>query len=120
MSLERVIWSWCLAFPMGIITAQGCGGQLKSEGCKPGWQLCHAAVVCCPDYTLCGDGTNGCGLGYCCSGGPTDSGTDATDGYVDPSQSFDADYGAQPALPSVPGGGGGGGVGSPAPAPTRM
>lgn len=62
----------CFAFVFGVTAYGGCGGRLLVAECKPGWQFCSKAVVCCPAYTtVCGTGEPNdagytCPLGSCC------------------------------------------------------
>jgi hypothetical protein len=101
--------------------ALGCGGRLEVADCGQGRQYCADTNVCCPDFTTCGNGTNGCPPGDCCldttshivdgggSEGPTGTSLPPpVGGYYDPS---DPDPGGVPGSAGG-GGGGGGGVGS--------
>jgi hypothetical protein len=101
--------------------AVGCGGRVMVADCGQGRQYCADTNVCCPDFTLCGDGKNGCPPGDCCLNTTShlvDGGTDATDGALAPvglPLPFMEPGSGGPTSPSpggLPGNGGGGGGGS--------
>lgn len=120
VSWSRAIW-WCsVAMAIGAVVGVGCGGRLIGYDCKPGWQFCKEAVVCCPEYTVCGTGQPNaqgltCPLGSCCP--QLDDAGD--DGAPEAAwwESFDADYSGQG---NLPGNGGGSAGGSKPPAPRRQ
>jgi hypothetical protein len=83
----------CFAFVAGVLFYNGCGGRIIQAECKPGWQFCAQAVVCCPDFTVCGTGqTNAqgltCKLGDCC---PQLDAGDASDDEQDWWNAYDVD-----------------------------
>lgn len=97
--------------------AFGCGGRLEVADCGQGRQYCAESNVCCPDFTTCGNGKNGCPPGDCCLG----TTSHIEDGGSDGPSSSDLPpptYGPGPSttdpggLPGNGGpGGGGGGAG---------
>ena len=99
--------------------AAGCGGRVMVADCGEGRQYCSDSNVCCPSFTLCGDGNNGCPPGDCCLNTTShlvDGGSDADDSALAPVELPPPDMGpgsGGPTSPSPGGlpGGGGGGVG---------
>ncbi len=95
--------------------AVGCGGRLEVSACGQGRQYCAETNVCCPDFTICGDGENGCPPGDCClsrTSHVVDGGTDAPDPTELPAPSMGPGGGPSPSPGSLPGNGGGGGGGN--------
>ena len=98
--------------------AVGCGGRLEVADCGQGRQYCAESNVCCPNYTLCGDGKNGCPPGDCClstTSHDVDGGSEGgTSGGVElPPPEPGGGAPADPSPGSLPGNGGGGGGGGP-------
>ena len=104
--------------------AAGCGGRVMVADCGDGKQYCAQSNVCCPNFTICGNGTNGCPPGDCClnttshvvDGGSNDANDSALSpvelpvpepGGADPNSNPNG--GSLPGNGGGPGGGGGGG-----------
>jgi len=101
--------------------AVGCGGRLMVADCGQDHQYCAETNVCCPSFTICGDGKNGCAPGDCClstTAHIVDGGSDADDAPVTPMELPPPDMGpggggpTDPSGGGLPGNGGGGGGGA--------
>jgi hypothetical protein len=118
--MRALYWS-CMAIVSVVFgDAAGCGGRLEVADCGQGRQYCSEANVCCPSFTLCGNGKNGCPVGDCClntNSHVVDGGDDGeSDGpVVTPTELPPVQQGNEgPTTPdpgSLPGNGGGGGGG---------
>ncbi len=99
--------------------AVGCGGRLETADCGQGKQYCAQTNVCCPNFTVCGDGNNGCPPGDCClstTAHIADGGSDGPGRTELPPPTSESNGPSSPDNPgSLPGNGGGGGGGTGAP-----
>lgn len=94
--------------------AFGCGGRLEAADCGQGHQYCAESNVCCPDFTTCGDGNNGCPPGDCCLNTTShivDGGSDGPAPAELPPPTGGSYGPTAPGPGGVPGGAGGGGGG---------
>lgn len=119
--MRALYWSGVAIVFVVVADALGCGGRLESADCGQGREYCSAANVCCPAFTTCGDGTNGCPMGDCClstSSHIVDGGGDGESDALSPTQLPPPTTGSQGPTNASPGGlpgnggGGGGGGGS--------
>ena len=93
--------------------------------CGDGRQYCSDTNVCCPSFTLCGNGKNGCAAGDCClnttshivDGGSDDANDSALApvGLPPPELGPGSNDPSNPNGGNLPGNGGGGGGGSSTP-----
>ena len=94
--------------------AVGCGGRLEVADCGQGRQYCAQTNVCCPDFTTCGNGSNGCPPGDCCLSTTAHIVDGGSEGSSSTELPLPEPGGGGPTDPSpggLPGGGGGGGGG---------
>jgi hypothetical protein len=119
--MRALYWS-CMAIVSVVIgDAVGCGGRLMVADCGQDRQYCAETNVCCPNFTICGDGKNGCAPGDCClntTAHIADGGSDGSDADpLTPMELPPPDMGPggggpnDPSNGSLPGNGGGGGAG---------
>ena len=103
--------------------AVGCGGREMVADCGQDRQYCAETNVCCPNFTICGDGKNGCAPGDCCLNTTAHIADGGSDAPLTPMELPPPDMGPGSGEPNDPsngslpgnGGGAGGGGGSSAP-----
>jgi hypothetical protein len=121
--MRAVYWSCMAIVSVVFADAAGCGGRVMVADCGDGRQYCSETNVCCPNFTICGDGNNGCPAGDCClnttshvvDGGSNDANDSAlAPGELPPPEPGGSDP-SDPSPGGLPGNGGGGGGGGTTP-----